>query len=369
MPAGCVFADKGPAAFVAEDSPDQMLALLGVATSAAFCYLVELQMAFGSYEVGVIQRTPVPNLTDDDTDLLARLARRAWSRKRALDTVNETSHAFLLPPGLNEQVSGLDLDAVEREFQSIQCEIDDAAFRLYDIGPEDRAAIEAASKRATTSAGEAEPPDDEGDDDVSDDAAPVAAAADALVSWLVGVAFGRFDPRLATGARAIPPEPEPFDPLPARSPGMWPESDDARLTPPDLWSTTKATASTFGTRRARRSERRCARPRRSSCAGSRASSSRCTSRCTRRAVARRRSTGSSRRPRRATRCGSTSTPSRKDTLFRVQNDYVAPEARARGAPARVADAASCATERRPPSARSSPRRKRSSRSCARSSTR
>ena len=43
-----------------------------------------------------------------------------------------------------------------------------------------------------------------------------------LQSWSVGVAFGRFDIRLATGERSIPPEPEPFYPLPAKSPGMLP---------------------------------------------------------------------------------------------------------------------------------------------------
>lgn len=47
----------------------------------------------------------------------------------------------------------------------------------------------------------------------------------ATLSWAVGVAFGRFDIRLATGERATPPEPEPFDPLPAKSPGMLPDGD------------------------------------------------------------------------------------------------------------------------------------------------
>ena len=44
-----------------------------------------------------------------------------------------------------------------------------------------------------------------------------------LLSWAVGVAFGRFDWRLATGERDAPPELDPFDPLPAKSPGMLPE--------------------------------------------------------------------------------------------------------------------------------------------------
>src|SRR5690606_29802373 len=51
------------------------------------------------------------------------------------------------------------------------------------------------------------------------------SVSDMVLSWAVGVAFGRFDWRLATGEREAPPEPEPFDPLPAKSPGMLP--DDA----------------------------------------------------------------------------------------------------------------------------------------------
>lgn len=60
MPAGGIFADKGPAAFVSEDGPDELLALLALVNSKAFGLLVSLQMAFGSYEVGVIQKTPIP---------------------------------------------------------------------------------------------------------------------------------------------------------------------------------------------------------------------------------------------------------------------------------------------------------------------
>ncbi len=65
--------------------------------------------------------------------------------------------------------------------------------------------------------------DDDIDDDVSEDAEAEAPPVDALLSWAVGVAFGRFDWRLATGERAAPAEPEPFEPLPAKSPGMLPD--------------------------------------------------------------------------------------------------------------------------------------------------
>jgi hypothetical protein len=131
MSTGCIFGHKGPAAFVEGDSPGQLLALLAITTSTSFCYLVELQMAFGSYEVGVIQRTPVPELSTADTRALGALARWAWSLKRSLDTTNETSHAFLLPSGLNERITGLDGAAVESELAQIQQQVDDRAFELY----------------------------------------------------------------------------------------------------------------------------------------------------------------------------------------------------------------------------------------------
>src|SRR5690606_34166550 len=53
LPAGAIFGDKGPSIFA--DIPD-LLVLLAIANSEAFRFLVSLQMAFGSYEVGVIQR-------------------------------------------------------------------------------------------------------------------------------------------------------------------------------------------------------------------------------------------------------------------------------------------------------------------------
>jgi hypothetical protein len=225
MPAGCVFGAKAGVVVVPGDEPDSLLGLLSVMSSSLFSFLVELQMAVASYEVGVIQRTPVPELAHEDVLLLARHARRAWSLQRALDSTNETSHAFLLPPGLNEKCTGLDRGAAARELEMIQKQIDDAAFHLYGIGQEDRAAIEASSGCAAASNDASEDSGDDVDDDSSEDVTPIGAAADAAISWLVGVAFGRFDPRLATAERPVPPEPEPFKPLPLRSLGMWPDGD------------------------------------------------------------------------------------------------------------------------------------------------
>ncbi len=70
-----------------------------------------------------------------------------------------------------------------------------------------------------------------------DDEDPETASNDSTaltLSWLVGIAFGRFDARLATGERAKPLEPEPFDMLPVRSTGMWPADDEPSVPRPDI---------------------------------------------------------------------------------------------------------------------------------------
>ena len=223
MPTGYIFADKGPAAFVADDAPEALLALLALTTSTAFQSLVELQLAAAdaaarSYEVGVIQKTPVPPLSTDHRKRLAGLARSAWSLKRTLDTVDETSHAFLLPSSLRGRLGDYDTNAIEAELGRIQAEIDDLAFNLYGFSEADRAAV-------GTSQGDTE--SDADNKAAGEQAAPGADQTAGLLSWAVGVAFGRFDWRLATGERQPPPEPEPFDPLPAKSPGMLPEGAEA----------------------------------------------------------------------------------------------------------------------------------------------
>lgn len=244
MPRATIFGSKGPAILVADEGDATLLALSALTNSSAFRYLVRVQLArhelAQSYEVGLIQGSPVPESGAQSRNM-ASLAHRSWSLKRSLDTITETSHAFHLPALL--QVSGTDVadraaarsahvTRVEAELASIQAEIDDIAFRLYGIDGEDRARIEAES--GTTPAPVAtddesdttdEPDDTEPDDEDDTSSADTATLATEILSWSIGVAFGRFDLRHATRDLPAPAEPGPFDPLPARSPGMCP--DDA----------------------------------------------------------------------------------------------------------------------------------------------
>ncbi len=166
--------------------------------------------------MGDISALPLPEVSPEISSTLERLSLRGWFLKRTLDTTNETSHAFLLPAVLRTRLGEYVPTAIDAELIQIQTEIDDIAFDLYRFSEADRQAALGQNGAEQTAENE---PEDEEEGDAESEVPPV----DALLSWAVGVAFGRFDWRLATGERAAPAEPEPFDPLPAKSPGMLPD--------------------------------------------------------------------------------------------------------------------------------------------------
>jgi hypothetical protein len=133
-----------------------------------------------------------------------------------MDCAAETSHGFLLPRSLCQRLGEYSADIIEAELKEVQAEIDAITFDLYGFSEADRIAAEGECVTDSEVA-------DESDEDDVEESEPLAPPVDALLSWAVGVAFGRFDWRLATGERAAPGEPGPFDPLPAKSPGMLPD--------------------------------------------------------------------------------------------------------------------------------------------------
>ena len=231
-PSDAIFGHKGPVAFV---ETALLPSCLGLCNSLAFMLLLSLQMAFGSYEVGVIQRTPIPDLDNPQGARLGELALACVELKRDLDRANETSHVFHLPALL--QVAGETLAeraaawavrvaAAETQLAANQGEIDAIAFALYGI---DRAATEdeggnhrgteAQSSEEDEGEGEGEGEGEVCDQKIDPTSVPLRLCGD-LISYLTGCAFGRFDIRHATGALPTPALPDPFAPLPACAPGM-----------------------------------------------------------------------------------------------------------------------------------------------------
>jgi hypothetical protein len=248
LPAGCVFGHKGPSAFAPRDDAPTLLALIAASNSRAFRTLVDLQMTFGSFEVGVIERTPLPDLASEGGERLGPLARLCLDLKRGLDTANETSHVFHAPALLQvtEGILTLRLAAwharvaeANRRLAEHQCGIDDIAYRLYGIDAGDRRAIEQSSQATDVAEGAQEegaalPDQDDEQEDEGPSADTRGLVAD-LISYAVGCALGRWDVRVGTGERPVPELPGPFDPLPVSSPGMLTGADGLPLreAPPD----------------------------------------------------------------------------------------------------------------------------------------
>jgi len=243
VPAGGIFSVGGKMLFA--DTSDLLL-LLAFLNSAAFDLLVTVfagKVGGVQYQSGLVESVPIA--APEDRHVRARLevlAQRGWSLKRGLDTRIETSHAFVLPALL--QMNGetlaarasawrMHVRAVEAELLSIQTELDERCFNLYGIEEDDRRAITAGfGGDAGSSEIAGEDADGEELAEEEDSVADTATLAAELVSWAVGVAFGRFDVRLVTGERALPPEPAPFDPLPLCSRAMLTGDDGLPLMQP-----------------------------------------------------------------------------------------------------------------------------------------
>jgi hypothetical protein len=246
-PKGCIFSHKGPVILAKQQ---RLLALLGLTNSAPFKALIALMMAFGSFEVGVLQRAPVPDLSGLLGEHLADRALICVNLKRDLDCASERSHIFHLSALL--RVDGDTLaERIERWQTRIteatrcltehQREIDDLSFRLYEIDGEDRRAIEVGDCIQEITEEEPESLTEEEPESLTEEEPEsLETAVDSrefvadLIGYSIGSAFGRWDISYATGARRPPDLPDPFDPLPVCSTGMLTGSDGlpAKETPP-----------------------------------------------------------------------------------------------------------------------------------------
>ena len=152
MPEGCIFGHKGPGIFPKHQ--DDTWFILGLANSAPAEYLLKGLMSFGSWEVGVIKRLPVPEPNPAQGECIGTLARQIHDAKAAWDTGNEISTRFTRPWLLQEELTTLDLPSrlnrlaeqeasEETHIQALYADLNDEAYRLYGISAAHRAEIEA----------------------------------------------------------------------------------------------------------------------------------------------------------------------------------------------------------------------------------
>ena len=150
MPQGCIFGHKGPAVFPVRERDRWFL--LGLANSAPAEYLLKGLMSFGSWEVGVVKRLPVPQPAAYQDTRIGTIARDIHDAKAAWDRCNETSTRFERPwlvhehAQLNvaerlEQIAKYEA-AEEALIRHLYSELNDEVYKLYGIPDSTRAIIE-----------------------------------------------------------------------------------------------------------------------------------------------------------------------------------------------------------------------------------
>ena len=219
MPEKHLFSFEGTA-ISTQGSTINIWELLGLLNSKPVSYWLSLVCAQHK-AYNYLQALPVPKKFDQS---LGQYAIEGWKLMRLLDSVQEVGNAFLLPEILQARLFAFNRHNIEQRLSTIQHSLDEIAFDLYELSDEDRAVIFRGNNLyviGDDTVREDDNPDENEEPEVQVD------FSSGVLSWSVGVVFGRFDWRLATGERQVPPEPDPFDPLPTRSPGMLPDGVEA----------------------------------------------------------------------------------------------------------------------------------------------
>ena len=218
FPVGGAFDTKGSCIFdeTGLDDRSRLLKLLVIIQSRVFRSLVNMCVATSgdtarSYSEALIEKMPMPELdtiTKKELKIIENLIQINISGERFI----ETTHGFCLPRLIGNQTENIlmkikgDIADANTYYENALGELDIFVSRAYGLadGIHDDAV---ETPRHHFSIG----------NDLPTSSEEVILE---ILSWIVGVSFGRFDWRLATGERPAPAELETFAQLPAISPGM-----------------------------------------------------------------------------------------------------------------------------------------------------
>ncbi|MDO6710340.1 hypothetical protein Q4567_06395 [Aliiglaciecola sp. 2_MG-2023] len=214
MPHGSVFGDKGPALLTNADDENELLVNLGIMSSAAYKYIVSLQLAAAdaaarSYEVGIIQNTPIPDINIDIKTELLTLVHEAIDTKTKLDFVNETSHSFVLPELLLQKLISYSPSELFNKLKVVQQRIDEIGFEIYNFNDRDKSLAH----------------EQEGSEYKDPDISKTISMSrkekiSLLLEWSVGVVFGYFSTCPNDINQLNLKETSPFNMLSKSSPAM-----------------------------------------------------------------------------------------------------------------------------------------------------
>jgi hypothetical protein len=227
LPAGCITSDS-PAVLSESATSNQLI--LGWLNSRMIRLLIELQASFHKYEPGLIKNLPWP--PSIDYGLACEVERRTKENvllSRELSSWDETDATFApdFGRGSIREMCHEWTKSFDRKLKTVS-QNQNRVTEIFD------SIYGCSSKEVFESLGEFED-----DDVVAVSTRESRDFASGLISWLVGVAFGRWDIRCVTGEKLAPVSLDPFAPLPTCSPGMLRNTDGLPLTKNDVsWQQT-----------------------------------------------------------------------------------------------------------------------------------
>lgn len=189
---GCCFGDKSGVIFPRHGAGKWLSLLPFLLASTKYIELLEAQVKFGSYEIGAVKRLPWPKAFGSSVKIVAA---DVYAALDSLDTFDETTSQFLhqKPGGYNcievtERVLSIVGKALEGEGLPISPEVETHQRSL------------AAERHVELT------------------------SPSSFISYLVGLAFGRWDVRVSLAPASTEPVRDPFDAAPLCPPGMLKDS-------------------------------------------------------------------------------------------------------------------------------------------------
>ncbi|MEZ7225349.1 BREX-1 system adenine-specific DNA-methyltransferase PglX [Alteromonas sp. DY56-G5] len=169
MPEGSIFGVSGLGLIEANNDAQNLLALSAIANSNVFKTCVSLSLGLAAegrkhYEAGLINKNPLPDLSENETLQLSELALSYWEKLFLFDTMNEMSHSFISPL-YDEKHHSM------TELYNIKLEIEKLVLNIYGLEATDieNREINIPEIKINENAYQRK-----------------------IVSWTIGVVFGRF---------------------------------------------------------------------------------------------------------------------------------------------------------------------------------
>lgn len=241
LPAGCYFANKGPAIFC--NSPWFIGGLLNSIITIKFIELFMGRASGGArqYDIQILDQIPWPPNAEAVQNTIERHTSNAVYSCRILWQSREAEAIFVhpfYPIRIKNNLENIILDFKEWEstqlhqIQVNEFEINNLIRRAYNFKSSDQISDYLVLNG------------NEGHNDVECisecgngyvvTGLPEGTSLTELMTYLLGTTYGRWDIRYATGELQAPELPDPFDPLPVCPPGMLQNADGLPAEPGDV---------------------------------------------------------------------------------------------------------------------------------------